>query len=153
MKITSSKIKKTEKKPEKILEKERYVEGIGRRKTSVARVRFFAVKSQEGKKIFNVNEKPLEKYFPLKKQQELVLSPLSALSIKNYEVTVKVKGGGLSAQAEAIRLGLSRALVLISPTNRPRLKALGFLTRDPRRVERKKFGSRKARRPQQWRKR
>jgi len=128
---------------------ERYFEGVGRRKTAVARVRVF--KGGHGE--FLVNERPLDKYFPLKKQREKAFSPFKEFSIGGYRTSVKVSGGGLSAQAEAIRLGLARAIALLEPSRRLRLKALGYLTRDPRMVERKKYGKRKARRPQQWRKR
>lgn len=133
-----------------VVKKEKYFEAVGRRKTAVARVRIFGTSGTHG---IVVNEKHLDKYFPLKKQQSIAEAPFAALSVKPYHTTVKVHGGGLSAQAEAVRLGVARALIILDPASRPKLKALGFLRRDPRMVERKKFGSRKARRPQQWRKR
>lgn len=135
-----------------VLAKEKYIEGIGRRKASVARVRLY--RGKEIGKGFDiiVNEKTYEKYFPLEKQRKVALAPFAATE-ENFRVTVLAKGGGLNAQAEAVRLGLSRALVKEKPDYRGKLKALGYLTRDSRTVERKKFGSRKARRPQQWRKR
>lgn len=134
--------------------KERYFESVGRRKTAIARVRLFSHKP-EGAKAghVSVNGKLFTDYFHLKKEHAIVMSPFEAVTAKEFYVTAKVSGGGLNAQAEAIRLGISRALTAMKPTDRPRLKALGFLKRDPRMVERKKFGSRKARRPQQWRKR
>ena len=134
-------------------EKEVYIEAIGRRKTSVARVRIYP--NQKGKKdTFDVivNEKPFEKYFVLGKHQKIILSPFN-VSGENYSATISVSGGGVSSQAEAVRLGFSRVLIKHKADYRSKLKSLGFLKRDPRMVERKKFGSRKARRPQQWRKR
>ena len=81
------------------------------------------------------------------------MAPFKTLSITEYDVTVKALGGGVMGQAEAIRLGISRALIIMNPVWRTPLKVLGYLKRDPRMVERKKPGLRKARRPQQWRKR
>ncbi|MCL5114844.1 MAG: 30S ribosomal protein S9 [Patescibacteria group bacterium] len=134
--------------------KEKYIEAIGRRKTAVARVRIPAKKSQKETEVeITVNEKAIEKYFPLKKNQETAKAPFKALTLKGYTGEVKVVGGGVNAQAEAIRLGFARALLTMNPDWRSTLKALGFLKRDPRMVERKKYGLRKARRPQQWRKR
>jgi len=148
-------IKKSEKieKSEKALKKERYFEAIGRRKTAVARVRIFSDKHSEKTFHILINGKDFKEYFPLEKQRLIVLDPLKALSIAGINIAVRVSGGGLSAQAEAVRLGISRALIIEKAEWRPKLKILGFLKRDPRMVESKKFGSRKARRPQQWRKR
>lgn len=132
---------------------ERYIEAVGRRKTSVARVRLYP--SAKGKKSgweITVNERPFEKFFAIKKLQHVVLGPFDATG-ENITVTALVKGGGVSSQAEAIRLGIARVLIAITPEYRSKLKSLDYLKRDPRMVERKKFGSRKARRPQQWRKR
>lgn len=143
-------------KPKKTAEiAEHYLEGIGRRKTAKARVRFYPDKKSKIPFGIFVNAKPVDKYFSLLKHQNIVRAPFAVLSLDpaKEKVNVKVQGGGINAQAEAIRLGLSRVLVEIDPNNRPRLKALGYLTRDPRMVERKKPGLRKARRPQQWRKR
>jgi small subunit ribosomal protein S9 len=129
---------------------ERYVAAIGRRKTAVARARLVV----GGKGIVvTVNGKDLKKYFPLKKFHATVLAPFAAVSMKDASVTVRAMGGGMRAQADAVRLAIARALVEVDVANRPRLKTLGFLKRDPRMVERKKPGLRKARRPQQWRKR
>ncbi len=128
----------------------RYFEAVGRRKTAVARVRLHT--GGKGGHV-EVNEKDFAKYFPVVKHQRVVTAPFETLSITDYDVTAKTFGGGVGGQAEAIRLGISRALVLVNPIWRGRLKTLGFLKRDPRMVERKKPGMRKARRPQQWRKR
>ncbi|MFA6407152.1 MAG: 30S ribosomal protein S9 [Candidatus Paceibacterota bacterium] len=128
----------------------RYFEAVGRRKTSIARVRIHAGKPGTN---VEVNDKKFAVYFPLEKHRRTVVSPFEGLSLKEYDVTAKVSGGGVSSQAEAVRLGVSRALILMNPIWRSRLKVLGFMKRDPRMVERKKPGLRKARRPQQWRKR
>ncbi|KKU91170.1 MAG: 30S ribosomal protein S9 [Candidatus Jorgensenbacteria bacterium GW2011_GWA1_48_11] len=131
---------------------ERYIEAIGRRKTAVARVRIFTAGAKHEKRDIVVNQKPLQEYFRLKRYEQIVFAPYVAADV-NFKASVQVKGGGLNAQAEAIRLGIARALVVSQGELRPKLKAYGFLKRDPRMVERKKYGSRKARRPQQWRKR
>ncbi|MDD2696710.1 MAG: 30S ribosomal protein S9 [Candidatus Pacebacteria bacterium] len=132
------------------MKKEKYFEGVGRRKTSIARVRFFP----QTEKSFSVNEKPLEGYFPTKELQYTVLSPLSLMSLEEQsKVMVRVKGGGISSQAEAVRHGISKALVLFNADFRKKLKKAGFLTRDPRMRERKKFGLKRARRAPQWAKR
>jgi small subunit ribosomal protein S9 len=130
----------------------KYVEVVGRRKTAIARVRVhFAGGVQKGF-LVTVNDIPFDKYFPLVKQQKVAIAPFAVVE-SSYETTVLVKGGGYVAQAEAIRLGIARALVAENPTHRSKLKTLGYLKRDPRMVETKKFGKRKARRAQQWRKR
>ncbi|MBI2011108.1 MAG: 30S ribosomal protein S9 [Candidatus Colwellbacteria bacterium] len=129
---------------------EKYFEGLGRRKTARARVRFYpaAAKSQ-----FTVNEKPHNQYFPLKRLENRASAPLKLVSDAKFVITVRVQGGGPTAQAEAITLGLSRALVKFRPEIKAELRAFGFLTRDSRMVERKKYGLKKARRAPQWRKR
>lgn len=134
--------------------KMRYFEGIGRRKTAIARVRFYsgANKNTDSEIDATVNNRPISKYFPLKKNLKTATAPLKILGL-NSKITSHIKGGGINAQAEAMRLGLSRAIIAQNEKLAPRLKALGFLTRDSRMVERKKPGLRKARRPQQWRKR
>lgn len=128
-----------------------YTEGIGRRKTASARVRI--VKAKDTSVL--VNEKPLADYFKHASLQNTVLSVLNVedAGIDSYAVTAHVVGGGLSAQAEAIRLGIARALVEEKADRRTTLKKAGYLKRDPRAVERKKFGLRKARRRPQWSKR
>jgi len=129
----------------------RYIEGIGRRKTSTARVRITPAKETK----VTVNEKTLVEYFANEAFEAKVLSVLNIedSGIEHYEITVKVSGSGLSSQAEAVRLGIARALVEEKADRRGILKPLGFLMRDPRSVERKKFGLRKARKAPQWSKR
>lgn len=128
-----------------------YTEGIGRRKTASARVRLTPAKDTS----VIINDKPLADYFKSEAHQKDVLGVLETkdAGIENYTITVKVYGSGLAAQAEAVRLGIARALVAEKATRRSILKPLGFLKRDPRSVERKKFGLRKARRRPQWSKR
>ncbi len=142
------------KKAAKAVSKDKYVEAVGRRKTAVARVRLLSGRPKTSKEPeVMVNGLAFTKYFPTVKLQNTVRSPFEALSLKEYSATAKVVGGGTNAQAEAIRLGLSRTLISLNPIWRTKLKSLGYLKRDPRMVERKKPGLRKARRPQQWRKR
>lgn len=101
-----------------------------------------------------MNDKNMEEYFPLETLRIIVKQPLTLTETLNkYDVIAKVKGGGLSGQAGALRHGIARALVLADPTLRPVLKKAGFLTRDPRMVERKKYGLKKARRAPQFSKR
>jgi small subunit ribosomal protein S9 len=122
---------------------------IGRRKTSVARVYV-----QEGKGDIVINNKALSDYFPSAIMQFKVEQPFEILEQKgNFDVKVNVEGGGLTGQAEAIRLGISRAMVLLNPDHRATLKPDGLMTRDPRMVERKKFGQKKARKKFQFSKR
>ncbi len=127
----------------------KYFEGVGRRKTAVARVRVFPTHAA-----LTVNGKSLEKVFPMTRLQTIVLAPLKDLHLADkLGVTATVSGGGINAQAEAIRHGLARALVTMDPENKKQMRTLGFLTRDPRMVERKKYGLKKARRAPQWAKR
>lgn len=126
----------------------RYFEGIGRRKTSIARVRMFP-----GNGDVTVNGKKLKEYFVSKKNQTTATAPLDDLKLVAFDITAIVSGGGIHAQAEAIRLGLSRAIILKNPEWKKRLHTVGFLTRDSRMVERKKYGLKKARRAPQWAKR
>jgi len=122
---------------------------IGRRKTSIARVYV-----QEGKGSIVINNRPLSEYFPTAIMQYKVEQPFTVVEEKgNFDVKVNVDGGGLTGQAEAIRLGISRALCEINPDHRVALKPEGFMTRDPRMVERKKFGQKKARKKFQFSKR
>jgi small subunit ribosomal protein S9 len=122
---------------------------IGRRKTSIARVYV-----KPGKGTILVNDRELATYFPSEIHQTTVKQALTLAKVEgNYDVTVNVEGGGIKGQAEAIRLGIARALVNISAENRPPLKKEGLLTRDSRMVERKKPGRRKARRKFQFSKR
>lgn len=122
---------------------------VGRRKTSAARVRLTA-----GKGDIVVNEKKLVDYFRTKLAQQKVLSPLTAVGKeKDLDVSVRVAGGGMTGQVEAVRHGIARALLKWNIEFRPILKSLGYLTRDSRAKERKKAGLYKARRAHQWRKR
>lgn len=127
-----------------------YYQAIGRRKTAIARVRLLT----QGDKTILINGKDLKKYFPTEELHIIVKSPLELMeSADKFGVTIKTKGGGIHAQAEAVRHGISRALVLFDPESRKKLKKAGFLTRDPRMRERKKFGLKRARRAPQWQKR
>jgi len=128
-----------------------YVEGLGRRKTSTARVRLTPAKETE----ITVNGKALTDYFGNLSHQKDIMSVLETADagIEHYTITAKVLGGGISSQAESIRLGIARALVKEKAERRSPLKASGFLKRDPRSVERKKFGLRKARKRPAWSKR
>lgn len=128
---------------------ERYWMGIGRRKRAVASV---MIKPGNAKK-YLVNSRELENYFSLVEYREQAMAPLSILEQKDIEVSVVVRGGGIRGQAEAVRHGLSRALVKYNPDFRQKLKQMNFLTRDPRKVERKKPGLKKARRAPQFSKR
>jgi len=135
---------------------EKYTEAIGRRETSTARVRI----TESSKASFVVNEKDVKEYFKTEGERRLVLDPMikgqktgeGKVSLK-WNVEVHVKGGGVHSQAEAIRHGLSRALAIFNPETRGSLKDLGFLKRDPRAKERRKFGLKKARKAPQWSKR
>jgi len=128
---------------------EKTINGTGRRKTAVARVYV-----KKGKGLITINDRTLEAYFPYAIQQVTVKSPLVVLDAEGkWDINVTIAGGGFNAQAEAIRHGISRAFDTIDPTNRPPLKANGFLTRDSRMVERKKYGQAKARKRFQFSKR
>lgn len=122
---------------------------VGRRKTATARVRFAPGKGQ-----IIVNGKDYKEYFTISFWQEKVLSPLKLVGKeKDYDISVRVLGGGMSGQVDAVRHGIARALEKWNVEFRPVLKASGYLTRDSRAKERKKFGLYKARRAHQWRKR
>src|SRR3989338_2072234 len=125
-----------------------YTEAVGRRKTASARVRIHAAKNSS----ITVNGKNADEYFPLTGMVKTAHAPLVALQA-SYAVSVKVSGGGLKAQAEAVRHGLSRAIAGLVPEQRKELKLRGFLKRDPRAKERKKFGLKAARRAPQLSKR
>lgn len=133
----------------KELKKGEYVDAVGRRKTATARVRIF---SGKGKKL-TVNDQDYQKYFKNLIEWKAVMEPLSKTKIDAVEITAHVMGGGAHAQAEAIALGISRALTKLSPEYRGVLKKLGLLKRDPRKKERKKFGLKAARKASQWAKR
>lgn len=122
---------------------------IGRRKTAVARVYV-----SEGKGNITINKKEFTQYFPTPTLQYKVQQPLSLTeNVENFDIKVNVYGGGVTGQAEAIRLAISRALCEVDAENRLTLKPEGLLTRDPRMVERKKFGQKKARKKFQFSKR
>ena len=125
------------------------VNKIGRRKTSAARL-YLSV----GNGNISINGRNLEDYFPLEIHRIIIKQPLTLMEADGkYDLSVNVSGGGFKGQAEAIRLAVSRALVELNDENKPALKKEGFLTRDPRMVERKKYGKRKARRRFQFSKR
>lgn len=134
----------------------KYIEAVGRRKTSTARVRI----TESAKGSFVVNGKEAKEYFKTEGERRLILDPMTkgiettpGKTTPKWNVEVKVTGGGIHSQAEAIRHGLSRALVVSDSGLRTNLKTLGFLKRDPRAKERRKFGLKKARKAPQWSKR
>lgn len=123
--------------------------GTGRRKNAIARVRMLA-----GTGAVVVNGRPLEQYFPLESLRSQVLAPIKATQLDGrFDVLVKVEGGGVSGQAGAIRHGIARALLGVDPNFRGTLKRSGFLRRDPRVKERRKYGLKKARKAPQFSKR
>lgn len=125
------------------------INSTGRRKTAVARINV-----SEGKGKISVNKRDLENYFSTKQLQYVVLQPLNLLeSLNKYDIKVNLDGGGIKGQAEALRLAIARALIKINPEDKAILRANGFLTRDPREVERKKPGRPKARKRFQFSKR
>jgi small subunit ribosomal protein S9 len=132
-----------------------YFEGVGRRKEATARVRFYPEPKAVVKHVIQVNKRDYKSYFPLLRLQLDLMGPIKAVRTipEKFTVSAVVAGGGVTAQEEAVRLGLSRALIKFSPETRKELKELGFLSRDARVVERKKYGLRKARRATQWKKR
>ncbi len=130
---------------------DQYYEGIGRRKSAVARVRI--VESTKGNEIL-VNTKKNDEFFDTEELRATVKAPMTATGTeKKFSVSVSVKGGGIRGQAEAIQLGLSRALVKFDEDFQKILRDLDYLKRDPRRKERKKPGLKKARKSPQWSKR
>ncbi len=125
------------------------VNTLGRRKTAVARIYL-----SEGKGNITINKRDLKEYFPSTILQYIVLQPLQILEVQEkYDIKVNLDGGGPKGQAEALRLAIARAMLDINPESRKELKAAGFLTRDPREVERKKPGQPKARKRFQFSKR
>ncbi|WP_163325646.1 30S ribosomal protein S9 [Draconibacterium mangrovi] len=122
---------------------------IGRRKTAVARIYV-----SEGKGNITINKRELKEYFPAETLQYIAMQPLNLLAVaEKYDIKANLDGGGPKGQAEAFRLAVTRALMEIDPESRPQLKAAGFVTRDPREVERKKPGQPKARKRFQFSKR
>lgn len=125
------------------------INSTGRRKAAIARINI-----SEGKGQIIVNKRDYKEYFPTKQLQYVIQQPLNLLEVnENFDIKVNLYGGGIKGQAEALRLAISRALVKINPENKPALKTNGFLTRDPRTVERKKPGQPKARKRFQFSKR
>ncbi|MBC3542011.1 30S ribosomal protein S9 [Rufibacter sediminis] len=121
----------------------------GRRKTSVARIYMTS-----GQGNITINDRDIKEYFPSEVLQTIVQQPLALIeAVGKYDIKANIKGGGVAGQAEALRLAITKALVEENAETRPALKKEGFLTRDPRMVERKKFGKRKARRSFQFSKR
>lgn len=125
------------------------VNAVGRRKAAVARVIL-----KEGNGTITINHRPIDQYFPSSILQYIVRQPLAALdSVEKYDIQANLDGGGFKGQAEALRLGIARALVKINPDDKALLRKEGFMTRDPRAVERKKPGQPKARKRFQFSKR
>ena len=127
----------------------RPIQTVGRRKEAVVRVRLLPGTGQ-----FKLNGRSLEEYFPNKVHQQLIREPFVILEkAEQYDVVGILKGGGVTGQAGALRLAIARALIEVEPDDRPALKKEGFLTRDPRIKERKKYGLKKARKAPQYSKR
>lgn len=131
------------------MDKKKYTETIGRRKTSTARVRVTAA----SKISYTINDKELAVYFPTEELQKIVSGPFATIEGSTFSVSVHVNGGGIHSQAEAVRHGIARALVKVDETSKTSLKSEGYLKRDPRAKERRKFGLKKARKSPQWSKR
>ncbi|MYR06265.1 30S ribosomal protein S9 [Gordonia sp. SID5947] len=128
---------------------DRPIQTVGRRKEAIVRVRLVPGSGQ-----FQLNGRTLEEYFPNKVHQQLIKAPLVTVErTESFDIFAKLVGGGPSGQAGALRLGIARALIEVTPEDRPALKKAGFLTRDPRAVERKKYGLKKARKASQYSKR
>ncbi|GAB2565471.1 30S ribosomal protein S9 [Nocardia sp. NPDC059240] len=128
---------------------DRPVQTVGRRKEAVVRVRLVP-----GSGNFVLNGRTIEDYFPNKVHQQLVKSPLVTVErVESFDIFARLVGGGPSGQAGALRLAIARALIEVTPDDRPALKRAGFLTRDPRATERKKYGLKKARKAPQYSKR
>jgi small subunit ribosomal protein S9 len=123
--------------------------GTGRRKEAIARVRILP-----GTGKWQINDRSLDEYFPNKLHQQLISEPFVTLGADDqFDVVARITGGGVTGQAGALRLGIARALILVDPDSRPTLKRAGFLTRDARVKERKKYGLKKARKAPQYSKR
>lgn len=127
----------------------RYIEAVGRRKTSVARVRL----TPASKTVFKINERDFDAYFPTAELRQVVSEAFGKAKVGEFHVSAHIKGGGVHSQAEAVRHGIGRALVKFDETTKQTLKPLGYLKRDPRSKERRKFGLKKARKAPQWSKR
>jgi small subunit ribosomal protein S9 len=128
----------------------KYIETVGRRKTSIARVRL----TPAAKASFSINDKSVDDYFKVAEQRAIVMDAITTSKLdQKFDVTIMVKGGGVNSQAEAIRHAIARALITFDMTLRKDLKKAGYLKRDPRAKERRKFGLKKARKAPQWSKR
>ncbi|MCI5051127.1 MAG: 30S ribosomal protein S9 [Candidatus Pacebacteria bacterium] len=128
----------------------KYIAAIGRRKNATAQVRI----TPDSKRTFVINDRKIDEYFTVEELRKVVQSPFALVETKDdFHVSILVKGGGISAQADAIRHGIARALEKYNEELRSPLKAAGYLKRDPRRKERKKPGLRKARKRPAWSKR
>ena len=128
---------------------DRPIQTVGRRKEAVVRVRLMPGTGQ-----FHLDGRTLEAYFPNKVHQQLIKAPLVTVDrVDSFDIYAHLDGGGPSGQAGALRLAIARALILLQPEDRPALKKAGFLTRDPRAIERKKYGLKKARKAPQYSKR
>ena len=128
---------------------DRPIQTVGRRKEAVVRVRLMPGTGQ-----FHLDGRTLEAYFPNKVHQQLIKAPLVIVDrVDSFDIHAHLDGGGPSGQAGALRLAIARALILVEPEDRPALKKAGFLTRDPRAIERKKYGLKKARKAPQYSKR
>ena len=128
---------------------DRPIQTVGRRKEAVVRVRLVP-----GTGKFHLDGRTLEAYFPNKVHQQLIKAPLVTVDrVDSFDIYAHLDGGGPSGQAGALRLAIARALILVQPEDRPALKKAGFLTRDPRAIERKKYGLKKARKAPQYSKR
>ena len=128
---------------------DRPIQTVGRRKEAVVRVRLVPGTGQ-----FHLDGRTLEAYFPNKVHQQLIKAPLVTVDrVDSFDIHAHLDGGGPSGQAGALRLAIARALILVQPEDRPALKKAGFLTRDPRAIERKKYGLKKARKAPQYSKR
>ncbi len=128
----------------------KYIEAVGRRKTSIARVRI----TPGAKSTFTINDKSVSDFIKVKELQQIATEPLEQEGVDTkFHVTVRVTGGGIASQADAIRLGLARAIIDHKAELRGTMKKAGFLKRDPRVKERRKFGLKKARKAPQWSKR
>lgn len=127
-----------------------YVYALGRRKSGIAQVRVYL----KGSGTVVVNGKPMKEYFPVEDLQDAIMAPLKAVGMnETADVVAHARGGGIRGQADAVKLGIARALLVHNPDFRATLKPLGVLTRDPREKERKKYGLKKARKSPQWAKR
>ncbi len=129
---------------------EKYIRALGRRKTATAVVRMYP----NGSNVFTVNGKKSSEYFPTEELQKIIHDPITKAKIaEKYDIVVTAKGGGIHSQAEAVRHGIARVLATLDEETKGKVKKLGFLKRDPRAKERRKFGLKKARKAPQWSKR